>query len=187
MKNLLILYLLLFLSLAFFACDNDLATIDAAINEKQIVVEKTKEVELIYSDSAVIRVKIKAPLMLTHLEKVNPYQEFPEGIEVDFYNERQRVTSHLTANYAIRYEKKREIIIRDDVVWQSGKPETLETEELIWNEKDKNVHSNRFVTITTPEDVIYGYGFEANEDFTYWKIDAPQGQMSVEEFEKGLE
>ena len=87
----------------------------------------------------------------------------------------------MTADYAIRHEQKKQIVVRDNVIWKSAKPETLETEELIWDEQNAKVHTNRFVKITTIEDIFYGYGLEANEDFSWWKITAPEGKMQVEE------
>ncbi len=176
---------LFIVAMFFIACENDLAKVEQVIPKEMANVEVAKGVELIYSDSAVVRVKIKSDKMLTHSQKGKQVkQEFPEGIAVDFFSERQRVQSRLTARYAVRFEKRDEIEIRDSVVWASAKPETLETEELIWDEKNKKVYSNRFVKITTATDVIYGYGFEANEDFTKWKINAVQGQMGIEDFNK---
>lgn len=180
-------YLLLFF-VVLTACENDLADVERLSPKESVNVEVAKEVELIYSDSAVIRVVVSSPEMLTHnLKGKQMKQEFPDGIAVDFYNERSRVQSELTARYAVRHEDKKEIEIRDSVVWKSLKPEILETEELIWDEKKERVYSKRFVKITTPTDIIYGYGFEANEDFTKWKITAVTGQMGIEDFNKQFE
>ena len=173
-----------FLMLCVFfisSCENDINEINQLIKRDDLNVEKTKEVELIYSDSAIIKVIVKAPMMNTYKDKIEPRQEFPDGIKVDFYNEKLASVSKLTAKHAIRYDRKKEIIMTDSVVWQSLKNEILETEELIWNESTKKVYSKRFVKVTTEEDIIYGYGFEAEEDFSKWKIKVPQGTMSVKE------
>ena len=163
------------------SCENDISEINQLIKRDDLNVEKTKDVELIYSDSAIVKVIVKAPMMETYKDKIEPRQEFPDGIKVDFYNERLNSVSKLTAKHAIRYDRKKEIIMTDSVVWQSLKNEILESEELIWNESTKKVYSKRFVKVTTEEDIIYGYGFEAEEDFSKWKITAPQGTMSVKE------
>lgn len=164
-----------------YSCENDIAKVRALVPEDEINKEIAEEVEMIYSDSAVVRVRIRGGKMFTYKEGKQTLQEFPEGIAVDFFDERQRIQSKLTANYAIRYDGKKEILIRDNVVWKSETPETLETEELIWSEKDAKVYSKRFVKITTPNDVLYGYGFEAEEDFSKWQITAPQGEIGVDQ------
>ena len=168
-------------SIFAFSCKNDINEINQMVKRDDLNVEKTKEVELIYSDSAIIKVIVNAPLMNTYKDKIEPRQEFPNGIKVDFYNDDFVSVSQLSAKHAIRYDRKKEIVMTDSVVWKSVKNEILESEELIWNESTKKVYSNRFVKVTTEDDIIYGYQFEADEDFTKWKIKAPQGTMSVKE------
>ena len=73
-----------------------------------------------------------------------------------------------------------EVTVRDSVVWQSVNGERLETEELVWDDQKHIVFSDRFVKITKPGEVLYGYGFEANEDFTRWQIKALEGRIKVD-------
>ena len=159
------------------SCQNDLAEIDKVINGEMISVETAKEVSVLYSDSAMVKVRVEGPVMLRHLDTENPRQEFTDGVKVVFFGAGQKIESVLTAKYAIRLEKKNQIIVRDSVVWQSFKGEKLETEELIWEERKEKVYSNRFVTITKPDEIIYGYGFEADQDFSSWTIKAVEGEL----------
>jgi len=164
----------------FFSCKNDLEEIDKVINQEMIAVETAKEVSMLYSDSAMIKVRVEGPTMLRHLDKQNPRQEFTDGVKVVFFTYGQKVESTLTAKYAIRMEKKNQIIVRDSVVWESYKGEKLETEELIWEERKEKIYTNRFVTITKPDEIIYGYGFEANQDFSSWTIRAVEGELKTD-------
>ncbi len=164
----------------FYSCKNDLEEIDKVINREMIAVETAKDVAMLYSDSAIVKVRIEGPLMIRHLDRENPRQEFTDGVKVVFYAYGQKVESVLTAKYAIRSEKENQIIVRDSVVWESYKGEKLETEELIWEEREEKIYTNRFVTITKPDEVIYGYGFEANQDFSSWTIKAVEGELKTE-------
>lgn len=166
--------------LLFTACQNDLEEIDKVINREMIAVETAKEVSMVYSDSAMVKVRIEGDVMLRHLDKDNPRQEFTDGVKVVFYTIDEKVESVLTAKYAVRLEKKNQIVVRDSVVWESTDGEKLETEELIWEERKEKIYTKRFVTITKPEEVIYGYGFEANQDFTSWTINAVEGELKTE-------
>ena len=166
--------------ITFFSCKNDLEEIDRVINREMIAVETAKEVEMLYSDSAMIKVRVEGPVMLRHLDKENPRQEFTDGVKVVFFTYGQKIESTLTAKYALRLEKKNKIIVRDSVVWESNKGEKLETEELIWEERREKVYTNRFVTITKPDEIIYGYGFEAKQDFSTWTINAVEGMLKTE-------
>jgi len=153
---------------------------DVSIEELDFEVETTSDVELIYSDSAIVNVIVKATTMLTNTKRGDKKQVFPDGVEVDFYSPTGRVQSQLTCKKATRFEKNKEILMQDSVVWKSGNGEILDTEELIWNERDQKVFTKRLVKITTAQDVIHGYGFEADQGFTKWKITRPQGEMGVE-------
>lgn len=168
--------LLLFL----FSCENDLAEVEALISKLNTEVETAKEVEILYSDSAQVRVKIAGPTMLYYLDKREPRQEFIDGVKVDFFDAEGNSTSQLTAKYAIRFENKNEVIVRDSVVWQSVENEKIETEELIWQENKERIYTDRFVVITRPDEIVYGHGFEANQDFSYSRINAIQGRIKVD-------
>ena len=176
--------LLIILILGLTACENELAEIEKFIPEDFVGKENFQEIEILYSDSAVVRVRIVAPAMVRHLDRREPRQEFTEGVKVDFFNQRKNISSTLTAKYAIRLEKDKEILVRDSVVLESIGNQRLETSELIWDERKEKIHTNKFVMITTPDEKIWGYGFEANQEFTQWKIKAIEGELKVEELGK---
>lgn len=163
-----------------FSCENDIAEIEALSANLNTEVETAKDVEILYSDSAQVRVKIAGPTMLYHLDKRDPRQEFIDGVKVDFFDAEGTVTSKLTAKYAIRLENKNEVIVRDSVVWQSIEKEKIETEELIWQENKERIYTDRFVVITRPDEIVYGHGLEASQDFSYSRINAIQGRIKVD-------
>lgn len=161
-----------------------MATVNAMFSKEQTKVEEVKDVQLLYSDSAVVKVRVTGPKMLRHIEHSNPRDEFTEGILVEFMRPgTNRTSGLLSAKYAIRYEAQNKIVVRDDVVWKSGKGEQLNTNELTWDDQRKIMYTNRFVKITKPDEVFYGHGFEADQDFNYWKIINPTGKMIVEGLE----
>lgn len=182
-------YSALFLGTALLvltACENDLKEIDRLFSEEEVKVETAFDVQLLYSDSANVQVRVSGPRMLRHFKSAIPYEEFPDGILVEFLNNSSKPRNNLTAKYALRYESKNEVIVRDSVVWQSGKGEKLETEELIWDDRKKKVYTKRFVKITNAEEVLYGYGFVADQDFNHWEITQLIGEMKVEGLDEGL-
>ena len=174
--------------LIFSSCENDLAEVARVIKKEELQFETMKGgVEMLYSDSAIVRVKVSGPTMLRYLNKAEPTQEFPDGINVDFFSPSGRISSELTAKYAIRYEGKNNILVKDDVVWKSKLNEILETQELIWDEKEERVYTKKFVKITRPDEIVYGYGLDANQDFTRWKIEAITGRIKVDGISKEFE
>lgn len=176
MKNFIFLF---FFLLLFTACENDLSEVNRLFDHSEVQQETMREVEMLYSDSAVVGIKITAPTLIRFLDKKNPRQEFPDGMSVDFFSPNGRISSQLTAKFGLRYENKNQIVVRDSVVWESTRNEILETEELIWDEDKEKLYTNKYVTIIRPDEIIFGYGFESNQDFTYSKINAIEGIIKV--------
>jgi len=176
-------------AMTFFAgaCKNDLAEVEALVSSFNTQVETAKDVEILYSDSARIKVRIQGATMLNHLDRSEPRQEFPDGVVVSFYGPEGEVASTLTAKYGVRFQSKGLVIVRDSVVWQSIENEKLETEELQWDEREKKIFTNKFVVITRPDEIIYGHGFEADQDFRYSRINAIEGQIKADNLETDLE
>ncbi len=174
----------LFFASLLFACKEEAKSGKDSISKKDALIETAKHVELLYSDSAVVRIKVTGARLLNHLNRDNPYEEFPDGVRLDFFDPLQKPTSVLTGKYAVRYPQKNQVIIRDSCVWQSvSNQEKLESFELIWDENLQKVYSNKLVVITTPTERIWGYGFETNQDFTRWKINKPQGRLAVDKIQ----
>lgn len=162
------------------ACTREEAKLEQSIN-LDVNVETAKEVEIIYSDSAKVRVKITGPTLLYHVNSREPQQEFPDGVRVDFYGPDATITSTLTGKYGIRYEAEGKVVVRDSVIWQSVEGERIETEELIWDERQQQVYNHRFVILRKQNEIIMGQGFKATQDFKNAEVIAVTGRKSIDE------
>lgn len=170
--------LILFVALLIHSgCGNDLKDIERVEALTEAGVERAEGITMYYSDSAVVRMRAQAPVMLYYLDPKNPRREFPKGLHVDFYDHQQQRTSQLTAKYAEQSESKQVITLRDSVVIWNYRNERLEAEELICNEREQTIISNKFVKITTPTYIIYGSKLRSNLDFTDWYLDSTKGTV----------
>ncbi len=176
-------YCLVLSMVLLVACDNEVPEIQN-ISRDQLKIEKGKEVEIIYSDSAQVRVRVTGPTMLYYTDINNPRQEFPDGVKAFFYNAGKNDQSVLTGKYAIRDERKKQVIVRDSVIWESVTDGRLETSELIWDESTNVIRSTKFTKITRQNEVIYGYNFETNDKLTQWRFRNPKGTFKIDELEK---
>jgi LPS export ABC transporter protein LptC len=174
---------LLFWAFTIASCSNEQAEAPN-ISRDQLSIEKGQDVEIIYSDSARVKVRVTGPTMLYHTEREHPLQEFPNGTVTFFYNELQQEMSHLTGKYAIRDEKKHQVIVRDSVVWESKTDGRLETSELIWDETTNIIRSTKFTKITRAKEVFYGFNFETDDKLSHWRILSPRGTLKLDNFEK---
>jgi len=170
------------LMLISYSCKNKLEDINAIVITDTNPVSTTKNVEIIYSDSAKIQTVIKAPLLKNYGGK-NPYSEMPRGINAVFYDSNMRVKTHLTSKYAIKYDKKNVMEVMNDVVVINEKGEQLNTEHLIWDEKKRRIYNDVFVKITTADKVFYGDGLDADDSFLKWVIRKPRGKFFIKDDE----
>jgi LPS export ABC transporter protein LptC len=150
-------------------------------------IEEARDVNIIYSDSAIMRVRIGGPLLRRYVYRFRVEEEFPEGVDVTFFDPSGRPTAWLTAKYAIRKPQDHQTVVRDSVVLLNTQNEKLEGLELIWDEKEQLITTEKFVKITRPDEVIYGRGFRSNQDFTRYTIFAVEGEMLFEELGKAGE
>ena len=178
-------YWLALLPIFLIACSNEIPEIEN-ITREQLMIEKGKDVEIIYSDSAQVRVRVTGPTMLYYTEPNNPRQEFTEGVKAFFYDALKNEQSVLVGKYAIRDERNKKVIIRDSVVWESITDGKLETSELIWDETTNVIRSTKFTKITRNKEVIYGFNFETNDKLTQWRLLSPKGTVKVDELEQQL-
>jgi LPS export ABC transporter protein LptC len=163
------------------ACDNIKNETRQIVTQDDVAVEVSHGVEILYSDSAYVRVRVTGPVLLNYSDHEDPRQEFPESVRIEFLEPDLSIKSVLTSKKAVRRQEKSEIIARDSVVMTTAKKEKLETEELTWNEKTAKVYTEKFVKVTKPGEIIYGYGLEASQDFSYWKITVPKGRIKVDQ------
>ena len=56
----------------------------------------------------------------------------------------------------------------------------LESEELIWDEKNNKIYTDKKVKITTLKEVIEGEGFVSNPDFSEYSISKIHGTFNFE-------
>lgn len=172
--------------LVFTACENDPEEVKTVTANRNVPVEVAEDVELKYSEYGIAKVNVKAT-KLKRYGGENPYLEVRDGVELLFFDSAQNVTSRLTAKNALHKINQQIMEVRDSVVVINEEGEKIETEELIWNEKEEKISSDKFVKITTPDEILMGEGFEANQDFTRYKIKKVKATLKVKEEDEQTE
>ncbi len=134
-------------------------------------------VQTLYSDSARVMVKMNAP---KQLEMANGDKILPKGVNLVFYKKDGTVSATLRGNHGkFLKEKNLYIVTGDVVVVNEEKKETVNTEELDWSPTNKKITTDKFVTITTQDELLKGTGLEANQDFSYYRILKPTGTFPI--------
>lgn len=164
------------------SCENNINDVNAIASQKNKPVRSAINLELIHSEKANIKVKVISPLMEEY-EGSDKYTEMPKGVEVIFYDSLQRISTKLTAKYAINRISQNRMEAKNDVVVINEKGDMLNTEHLIWLQDSAKIITNQFVKITTKDEIIMGDGLESNENFTKYKILKIRGVLQVKDNE----
>jgi len=153
-----------------------------AIGKKLIMPSQTgKDITMLYSDSAVLKVKLQAPQMQIFDKDVKEkITILPKGFFISFYDAFGKVSSTMKADYGVRYEMSKRMEAKQNVEVVTSKGEKLNTEHLIWDEKTKKISSDKFVKITTAKEIIMGNGLIANEDLSQYEIKEVTGIIKVD-------
>lgn len=173
---------LLLLFVAIQSCVVDEADLSRYMSSGIENVEEARDVDVVYTDSSYEVFKLKAPLLRRVYEKRAVVEQFPEGIEVTFYDKSRQPRSWLTSDYALRDQANRTITVQKNVILRNDNGERMDGPELIWDEKTKEIYTDRFVRITRADgSIVYSYGFKSNEGFTRYELNAVSGDMHYQE------
>jgi LPS export ABC transporter protein LptC len=156
---------LLFGTMLLSACENDLNKIkEISAKFASVPVDTAKGVEVIYSDSAIIKGTMNTPLMINY-SGATPYRVMPRGVKVTFFDHNSKENGNIVADSAVYHEKLVEFykhVVATDI---SGK--TFKSEELIWDQTKKIIYSNKSVEMTNPAgDVMYSTNFKSDESLS---------------------
>lgn len=169
--------------LLFAGCKNDIAEIRDVL-DSELYAEIAKDVEIFYSDSAVVRVRIEGPVMERRKSGNNTEEHFTKGIFAEFFEQNGNRTSWVTSERAIRDNQNQKIFLYEDVVLINVGGDTLMTEELIWDERAGTIFNNRFFRFSNENEEIYGFSFKSNQEFTEYSFSRGAGLLDPEMFNR---
>ncbi len=137
-------------------------------------------VTMLYADSAKLKVMVKANRMLLFDKNVTePFTVLPRGVFVTFFDEQEKVSATLKANFGVRYDLTRKMEAKYAVEVVNREGVKLETEKLIWDEFSKTIYTDAFVKITTDKEIIMGNGMTSNQDFTKYELKKVTGILQL--------
>lgn len=168
---------IVFFTIVIASCNNDEALKN--VQEYAGPFLEVDSIETLYSDSAIVKVKLVAA---KQYEFLNGDKEFPEGIYIEFYEVDGTISATLKANKAF-YNKENDLYtgVGDVIVRNIKKEEQLNTEELFWKQNEQRVYTDKFVRIESEGDILTGEGLTAKQDFSSYKILKPTGTYSMPE------
>lgn len=132
--------------------------------------ESAKDIEVRYTDSGRLKAVLKSP-ELYKFGGEEPYMLFPKGIHVQFYDSLENLVSEIESDYAINREKEKIMEVRKNVViFDHENAKELNTEVLFWDQKEKKIYNNAFVTIKEDGRIMHGDSMKADENLEHFEL-----------------
>ncbi|HEY9115500.1 MAG TPA: LPS export ABC transporter periplasmic protein LptC [Bacteroidales bacterium] len=162
-----------------FSCENSITTIKEITMEDTLPDLTAYNIEYERISDQHRKILLKSPF-ISRYEGENPYTIFPDGFEITFYDTTGNAISFISANYGINLLNENIMQARNNVVVINYETnETLNTENLVWDQNKKEIYSNTFVKLSSPDRVIYGDSMRAEESFASREIFNISAELEV--------
>ena len=176
---------LLILVLLLGACENDIERINLLTDETEAPTIQGTNIQVLYSDSAKVKVQVLAPVYKQYPTAERPYMEFAQGLEVFFYDDSAKIESQLKADYTIYYLEEQLWHATGNVVAKNfDNGDALYTDELFWDEKEELIYSDSYTRVHNEENTLYGKkGFRSHQSMSNWQLIGSSGTINVQDEE----
>ena len=156
------------------ACENSSKDIERITNIKaEEAVDISKDVTVIYSDSAKVKAELKAPEMREYHDSTGNY-EFKKGVTIVFFDENTKESQRITAKYAIQRQTKGITEFRKNVVITQANGSVINTEELIYDENKKKYYGSQPVEGFKKDGTIFMQGTSFISDLDFQDVSVTQ-------------
>lgn len=133
--------------------------------------ETATGVTLNFSNLGRSKLFLKAPKLIKTIDLNDQLiMECPDGLELIFYDSLKNIESVLIADYGKLFSELQFFIVKENVVFNNYKLDTLFAEELEIDFIKDSVYSEKLVTFSNSEGSITGNKLIANSNFTFFKL-----------------
>ena len=148
----------------FFGCEGNFKEVQKINFSDFVPSTDADDVNVKYTDSGRITAILISPKMLDFSSVDFPFTEFPKGIDVTLYDKKAKRT-FIKSNYAVSYKPTNIIDLQGNVKITSEDGQTLETEQLYFDQKNEWFYTEKKFKFTDPKGVSSGQGIDFSKDF----------------------
>jgi LPS export ABC transporter protein LptC len=151
------------------ACENDINKIKAiAAADATKPIQQTSDIDVIFSDSAIVKFRLTAPLMVEYMTPKNPYKVLPKGVKIIFLDKNVKEAGNIVADTGFMRDDNKLIEFRKNVVAKNAEGTVYKSDELIWDQKKKIYYSNKPVEMTkVGGDIMRGTSFTSDDNLKH--------------------
>lgn len=161
-------------------CDDNFHEIKNINLKDSFPVGETENLKLIYTDSAKVKAILYSSLNLDFTNQVFPYSEFPNGVEITFFDKENNQTI-VKSDYAITYNKTNIVNLVGNVIINNYDGSELKTNQLYWDPEQEWLFSEEKFTFKNTDYDITAKRLDANRSFSIFNTGKLDGKVLVED------
>ena len=170
-----------FLVAMLFSCEGNLQGVRDMEMPEDAPQAIGRGINLKYTDSGKVVAILKSEKMRDFSNKDFPYREFPEGLQVEFFDDDDQKNT-VTANYGVIYERTGLIDLQGNVVIVTSDSTRLTASQLYWDQDLNWVFTDRPNTIRFQNGALNeGMGFDSNQEFSNFRSRSNVGVQVIKE------
>lgn len=127
-----------------FSCKTNMKDVDAIGNRNNMPEMSGENMELFYSDSALLKYKVITPLYNKYNQDDKKYDEFPKGIHAELYEKDGSMVGSITSKYAKKLEEEMLWELRNEVVVINAEEEVGNRSDVLGYEKRDRLFRSLF-------------------------------------------
>lgn len=156
---------IIFLMAMLFSCQGRINKVRQLEYKSFSPATEETQVNAVYTDSGIVALRLRSPLVLDYGNLKFPFRESPEGLEVEFYDKKNQKNT-VSADYAIAYEHTGLMDLRGNVKIILSDSTILKAEQLFWNQDSGWVFTDHPYTLQLQNGTVNrGEGFDSDENF----------------------
>ncbi|MDH6310501.1 LPS export ABC transporter protein LptC [Dysgonomonas sp. PFB1-18] len=183
---------ILFFAMPFFfaSCKQESkAVVDFRYNKDSVPSMSTDSVDMLISDSGLIRYRMLAKIWNVFDQAKDPYWHFPKGLYLEQFDTTFNIVVTVKADTAWNYERRKLWRLKGHVFVRNTLGETFSGDELFWNQQQQKIYSEKPVEIDRPaKALIIAEGFTSNQEMTEYEFSrVHKSKVYVEENKESQE
>lgn len=155
---------------SFVCCKSKIAEAEK-LDLSKTPTQRVEGVFAFQTNNGSVEMRVEAPVMEHYSTKENEYDSFPDGLSVYGYTKEGLLESIILADEALHIIPNNK---GDDAVeiWKAYgnvvlhnviEQKTMETDTIFWDQSKKEVYTDCYVKLYTPDGFMQGYGMRSDD------------------------
>lgn len=174
-----------FAVIVIISCDDGSSTIMQINQFNENPIGIAHDIRMTYTDSAVVKAILTAPVNLDFTHLSFKYSEFPEGLKIIFFNSNNDENT-LVADYGILYNQTRIVDLQGNVVLLSHDGSRLETDQMYWDAEKEWLFTEQTFSFKNINYDMVAIRLDTNKEFSKFQTGKLTGTMLVDEQKDSL-